>query len=270
MTDARVPEAGIRGARWASIKRVGLDVGRSVEGAVAGREGMVLVPAGPFVMGSEEFARERPVHTVDLPAFWIDRFPVTNEGFAIFVGATAHRVPVDWVDGAPRPGTLRFPVMVTWTDADSYARWAGKRLPSEAEWEKAARGTDGRRYPWGNTWDTDKARTWETAVVADERLEPVDARPQGASPYGAEQMVGLLEEWCSDWYDAYPGSGYTSLGYGERFRVLRGGAWIFTQTHARCAYRCFELPSRPPEEMAVLGAPTFRCVTDARPGEETL
>jgi formylglycine-generating enzyme required for sulfatase activity len=225
-----------------------------------GRE-MVRVPAGPFIMGSDEFARERPIHTRDLPAFWIDRFPVTNEAFLHFVRATGHRTPVDWVAGVPRPGTERHPVMVTWTDADAYAPWAGKRLPTEAEWEKAARGTDGRRYPWGETWDTSRARTWETTAVGD-RLEDVDARPSGASPYGAEQMVGLLEEWCADWYDAYPGSTYSSLGYGERYRVLRGGAWIFTQTHARCAYRCFELPSRPPEEMAVLGAPTFRCVRD--------
>ena len=226
-----------------------------------GRE-MVPVPAGPFTMGSDEFARERPVHVVDLPAFWIDRFPVTNEAFAVFVAATGHRAPVDWAGGSPRAGTDEFPVMVTWTDADAYARWAGKRLPTEAEWEKAARGTDGRRYPWGNDWDGTRARTWEIASVAPERLEPVHARPSGASPYGAEQMVGLLEEWCADWYDAYPGSGYRSLGYGESYRVLRGGAWIFTQTHARCAYRCFELASRPPEEMAVLGAPTFRCVRD--------
>jgi iron(II)-dependent oxidoreductase len=230
-----------------------------------GRE-MLLVPAGPFTMGSDEFARERPVHVRDLPAFWIDRFPVTNEAFVRFVAATGHRAPVDWVEGAPRPGTLRHPVMVTWADADAYASWAGKRLPTEAEWEKAARGTDGRRYPWGDTWDQTRARTWEIAA-AGERLEDVDARPQSASPYGCEQMVGLLEEWCADWYDGYPGSGYTSQGYGTKYRVLRGGAWIFTQTHARCAYRCFELPGRPPEEMEVLGAPTFRCVRDAAAGE---
>jgi formylglycine-generating enzyme required for sulfatase activity len=80
-------------------------------------------------------------------------------------------------------------------------------------------------------------------------------------------MVGLLEEWMADWYDAYPGAAYRSVSYGERYRVLRGGAWIFTQTHARCAYRCFELPDRPPHEMEVLGAPTFRCAADTVPGE---
>ncbi len=233
----------------------------------AARTGMVLVPAGPFLMGSDEFAREGPPRRVNVPAFWIDRFPVTNDDYVAFVAATGHRPPVDWADGRPREGFGRHPVMVTWADADAYARWAGKRLPTEAEWEKAARGTDGRRYPWGDTWDGTRALTWETVAPTGMRTEPVDARPSGASPYGAEQMVGLLEEWCADWYDAYPGSPYRSLGYGERFKVLRGGAWIFTQTHARCAYRCFELPSRPPEEMEVLGAPTFRCVVDVDAAE---
>jgi len=232
------------------------------------REGMVLVPAGPFLMGSNEFARETPPHTVDLPSFWMDRYPTTSQEYLAFVEATGHRAPVDWVDGRPRPGFERHPVMVTWTDADAYARWAGKRLPTEAEWEKAARGTDGRRYPWGNEWDITRALTWETVAPTGVRTEPVDARPSSASPYGCEQMVGLLEEWCQDWYDAYEGSDYHSQGYGERFKVLRGGAWIFTQTHARCAYRCFELASRPPEEMEVLGAPTFRCAADAQPGDD--
>jgi formylglycine-generating enzyme required for sulfatase activity len=234
------------------------------------RAGMVLVSGGRFLMGSDEFERETPVRTVDLPAFWIDRFPTTNAEYTAFVTATGHRAPVDWENGRPRPGYERHPVMVTWTDADAYARWAGKRLPTETEWEKAARGTDGRRYPWGDEWDTAKALTWETVAPTGARTEPVDARPGGASPYGCEQMVGLLEEWCSDWYDAYPGSGYHSAGYGERFRVLRGGAWIFTQTHARSAYRCFELPDRPPAEMEVLGAPTFRCAADATSEEATL
>jgi gamma-glutamyl hercynylcysteine S-oxide synthase len=231
------------------------------------RDGMVLVPAGPFLMGSDEFAREAPPRVVDLPAFRIDRYPVTNDEYGAFVAGTGHREPVDWVGHRPRPGTWRHPAMVTWTDADAYAAWAGKRLPTEAEWEKAARGTDGRRYPWGNEWDTSRALTWETVAVTGNRTEPVDARPAGASPYGCEQMVGLLEEWVADWYAAYPGSAYRSLAYGERYRVLRGGAWIFTQTHARCAYRCFELPDRPPAEMEVLGAPTFRCAADVDPGE---
>jgi gamma-glutamyl hercynylcysteine S-oxide synthase len=231
------------------------------------RDGMVLVPAGPFLMGSDEFAREAPPRLVDLPAFRIDRYPVTNDEYGAFVAGTGHREPVDWVGHRPRPGTGRHPAMVTWTDADAYAAWAGKRLPTEAEWEKAARGTDGRRYPWGNEWDTSRALTWETVAVTGNRTEPVDARPAGASPYGCEQMVGLLEEWVADWYAAYPGSAYRSLAYGERYRVLRGGAWIFTQTHARCAYRCFELPDRPPAEMEVLGAPTFRCAADVDPGE---
>lgn len=224
--------------------------------------GMVLIPGGPFLMGSDEFPREGPPRVVDVPAFLIDRYPVTNADFLVFVERTGYRVPPDWVDGRPLPGTDDHPVMGAWVDADAYARWAGKRLPTEVEWEKAARGTDGRRYPWGNRFDVRHALTWETTAVTGSRSEPVTARPSGASPYGCEQMVGLLEEWVADWYDAYPGSSYRSLGYGQHFRVLRGGAWLFTHTHARCAYRCFELPDRPRHEMVVLGAPSFRCAAD--------
>src|SRR5690349_18436597 len=103
---------------------------------MADRGGMVLIPAGPFLMGSEEFPREGPVRTVDLPSFWIDRFPVTNEAYRVFVSATGHRLPVGWSSGQPPLGHDKHPVMVTWTDATAYAAWAGKRLPTEAEWEK--------------------------------------------------------------------------------------------------------------------------------------
>ena len=225
-----------------------------------------MVPAGPFIFGSEEFGRETPQRTIEVDAFYIDRYPVTNEAYASFVAATGHRDPTDWRDGRPRAETLDHPAMVNWEDAAAYARWAGKRLPTEAEWEKAARGTDGRRFPWGEVFDPDRALTWESAAVTGVRSESVTARPGGASPYGCEQMVGLLEEWVDDWYDAYPGSSYASQGYGTTFKVLRGGAWIFTHTHARCAYRCFERPDRAPEEMAILGAPTFRCATDGPTG----
>jgi len=230
--------------------------------------GMVFIPAGPFAMGSDEFRREGPVRTVELGDYYMDRFPVTNGKFLEFVQATGHPEPADWVGGLPAAGSEDHPVMVSWLDADTYAGWAGKRLPTEAEWEKAARGTDGRRYPWGDTFEASRALTWETSGADGRRSEPVDARPSGASPYGCEQMVGLAEEWCEDWYDAYEGSDYESHGYGEKFKVLRGGAWIFTHTHARCAYRCFEIPDRPREEMVVLGAPSFRCVADVLEDED--
>jgi len=233
------------------------------------RAGMVLIPAGPFVMGSEEFPRETPRRAVELPAYWIDRFPVTNADFAGYVAAIdgAGPYPSGWVDGAPPPERLDHPAMVNWVLADAYARWAGKRLPTEAEWEKACRGTDGRRYPWGEEFTVDRALTWETSSMTGARTEPVTARPQGASPYGCEQMVGVVEEWCADWYDAHPGSAYRSHGYGTKYRVLKGGGWIFTMTHARCAYRCFELPDRPMEQFDILGGPGFRCAADADANE---
>jgi formylglycine-generating enzyme required for sulfatase activity len=223
---------------------------------------MILVPGGPFVYGSEEFPRETPSRVVDLAAYWIDRYPVTNAVYAAFVAAAGHRAPADWQDGSLPAERADHPVMVTWVDATAYAAWAGKRLPTEAEWEKAARGTKGQRYPWGETFSADRALTWETSAVTGARTESVGARPQGASPYGCEQMVGNIEEWVADIYGAHPGSTYRSLAYDMGFRVLKGGAWIFTQTHARCAYRCFEIPDRPPEEFAVLGGPGFRCAAD--------
>lgn len=231
------------------------------------RPGMVLVPAGPFVMGSDEFPRETPRRVVDLPAYWIDRWPVTNADFARYVAQEGGPLPAGWIDGSPPPDKLDHPAMVNWVMADAYARWAGKRLPTEAEWEKASRGTDGRRYPWGDTFTAHHALTWETSSVTGARTESIHARPHGASPYGCEQMAGVVEEWCADWYDAHPGSTYRSLGYGTKYRVLKGGGWIFTMTHARCAYRCFELPDRPMAQFEILGAPGFRCAADATPEE---
>lgn len=225
---------------------------------------MVLVPAGEFIMGSDEYARESPRRSVELDGFWIDRYPVTNEAYAAFLRASGDRAPCDWPGGGLPVERADHPVMVGWNEAVAYATWAGKRLPTEAEWEKAARGTDGRRYPWGNEFSVEKALTWETSSLTGQRTEPVTARPQGASPYGCEQMVGVVEEWCADWYEAQPGSTYRSRGYGRQFRVLKGGGWIFGQTHARCAYRCFEKPDQPYDYYSVLGGPSFRCaVTDS-------
>ena len=230
-------------------------------------EGMVLVPAGPFTMGDDAYPRETPRRTEDLPAFWIDRYQVTNEQWRAYVADGGH-LPAYWVDGAPPAGLADHPVMVSWDHATAYAAWRGKRLPTETEWEKAARGTDGRRFPWGEDWDESRAYTWETGAVTGVMTVPVTALPGSASPYGCEQMVGNTEEWVSDHYDAYPGSAYRSRSYGTTFRVLRGGAWIFGQTHARCSYRCFESPDLDDAGFVELGGPGFRCASDELPGGE--
>ena len=192
--------------------------------AVAGVQArdMVEVPAGAFVMGSDDGpADERPPHRVDLSHFRIDRLPVTNADFATFLEALGARgtrggqpyrryddddgdARIHRVDGRWRAdtGLEQHPVNeVSWAGARDYCAWKGKRLPTEAEWEKAARGTDGRRYPWGNQApDASRARFgagWNQTVAA-------DALPAGASPFGALDMAGNQWEWVSSQYRAYP------------------------------------------------------------------
>lgn len=201
----------------------------TVGGALAGsvraadpHEGMVLVPPGAFTMGAADGnPDEKPVRQVTLPAFYIDRTEVTQEEYARFVQATGHPAPPDWPGSAPDPKKLKHPVVnVTWFDANAYARWAGKRLPTEAEWEKAARGSDGRPLPWGSHWDDKKAN------VGDKDVEPVGRHPEGASPCGALDLLGNAWEWTSDWYQPYPGSEAPSVHYGEKYRVVRGSGGI--------------------------------------------
>lgn len=221
---------------------------------------MVLVPAGPFLMGDDRFPRESPKREVHVPGFWIDRYLVTNSEYLAFATEADAQRPAHWIDGRYPDGHDDHPAEVSWTMADVYARAHGKRLPTEVEWEKAARGTDGRLYPWGDQFRAELCLTWETSAVTGSHSEPVDARPGGASPFGCEQMVGLCEEWCSDEYRGYPGSEHVSRGYGVGMKVLRGGSWIFPVTHARCSYRCFEEPDLDTSGYAQLGGPGFRCV----------
>jgi formylglycine-generating enzyme required for sulfatase activity/tRNA A-37 threonylcarbamoyl transferase component Bud32 len=231
---------------------------------------MVFVPAGEFVMGSEELGDdERPVHHVYLDGFWIDRYEVSNERFARFVAQTGYQTEAErlgwgWVsmgsewekvEGADwcHPhgpdssieGKMDHPVvLVSWNDADAYCRWAGKRLPSEAQWEKAARGpsTDpqpGRRYAWGDEFDSAKGNTEESGRGD---TTPVGSfSPQGDSPYGASDMTGNVWEWVADWYasDYYsqaPPTDPPGPASGT-YKVLRGGSWLFDEVYARAAFR---------------------------------
>ena len=196
---------------------------------------LVFVPAGEFVMGSNGGAEDDPQHTVMLHEYWIDLFPVTNAQFAQFVQATAYQAQGDW-RGEFRAGKERHPVVnVTWDDACAYAEWCGKRLPTEAQWEKAARGTDGREYPWGNHWDGNHCN------VSGRGTTPVGNYPAGASPYGCQDMAGNVAEWVADWYDpayysASPREDPPGPATGAR-RVVRGGAWNSSQPDARAAAR---------------------------------
>jgi iron(II)-dependent oxidoreductase len=211
-------------------------------------DSMVLIPAGPFVMGTNldrADAQDKPQHTANLSAYWIDKYPVTNAQYAKFVAATSRRPPLNWKDGKVPQGELMRPVtMVSWFDASAYAKWAGKRLPTEAEWEKAARGTDGRRWPWGDKMEPQRLNTYYNVGSATN----VNAYPNGASPFGLMDMAGNVDEWTADDLKPYPGSNApSSLFQGKvaralsdkdqamkvvdmvategKYKVLRGGSW---------------------------------------------
>jgi formylglycine-generating enzyme required for sulfatase activity len=217
----------------------------------------------------EWYELELPRHRVVLDAYYLDRYEVTNVLFERFVRATGHRTAAEreghgWVRrqedakwtwdkvvGATwrtpsGPGSVAAPthpvVQVSWEDANAYCRWAGKRLPTEAEWEKAARGTDGRVYPWGDAWDPSKAN-------GDRRVKatsPVGSYPAGASPYGAHDLAGNVWEWVADWSapDYYPRSPHSNPKGPDSgtFRVLRGGSWLNYPFNLRSAYRHYDSP----------------------------
>jgi len=206
---------------------------------VAEEEAMVAIPAGEFLMGSDH-EDERPPREVYVEAFEIDEFEVINEEFERFVTETGYETEAEKA-GEPQTwhtyaqGKPQHPVVkVTWNDAVAYCEWAGKRLATEAEWEKAARGTEGYIYPWGNDWDPTKANTKE-AGYRDTTI--VGSFPEGASPYGVMDVVGNVREWVSDWYKAYPGSDYDSPYFGEKYRVIRGGGWFEETELARTTER---------------------------------
>lgn len=166
----------------------------------------VEIPAGEFIMGTDRNLandQDKPRHTRELPTYSIRKYPVTNAEYARFVADTQHRPPLHWDQGRMNPGDLLAPVtMVSWYDAASYCEWLGGRLPREAEWEKAARGTDGRRWPWGNIMDSDNLNTYYTVGSATD----VTRYHTGVSPYGVYDMAGNVSEWTADEFVAYQGS----------------------------------------------------------------
>ncbi len=219
----------------------------------------IEIPAGPFIMGSDsDDPEDAPAHEVDLPAFEIDKFEVTNADFAAFVQATGYETDAEktakksWRD-AFGEGKENHPVVrVTWNDAVAYCAWLGKRLPTEAEWEKAARGTESLRFPWGNEWDPAKANLKASGLRS---TVVVGSFGAGTSPYSVEDMTGNVWEWTADWYQPYPGNTVGDAYYGEKCRVTRGGGWFDIEPQATTFTRnCAEPDQTASDELG------FRCV----------
>jgi formylglycine-generating enzyme required for sulfatase activity len=225
---------------------------------------MVLVPAGEFTMGSDEGDDdEQPVHRVVLDSFYLDTFEVTNGRFAKFVAAIQSEPPWGFADQETPVVDAERPVRwVTWLEATGYCLWAGKRLPTEAEWEKAARGTDGRVYPWGNEPPTAAQAVFGLKEGA-ETASPIGDHPQGRSPYGAQDLAGNLYEWVSDWYDdAFYQTTPTHNPRGPlegTAKGQRGGSYINSPYRLRATFRT---KSDPTEHDPHVG---FRCAQDAPP-----
>jgi formylglycine-generating enzyme required for sulfatase activity len=264
---------------------------------------MVFVPPGEFFMGapagSHALPDEQPERRVYLSGFWIDRREATNADYLQFVQQTGHRPPLNakeaatlWEAGHPLSGIDDHPVVnVSWDDAVAFCRWRNKRLPTEAEWEKAARGTDRRIYPWGNDWDPNLANSasywarrkvefssgtewddfWlrgEGAKVSKEKgikgevlTLPVGSFPAGASPYGLLDMAGNAAEWVQDWYNPnyYKEAALSDPTGPNRgaIRGMRGGSWLKPAVSLRTTDRDWgTIDSRP-------SGTGFRCAKDA-------
>jgi formylglycine-generating enzyme required for sulfatase activity len=221
---------------------------------------MVIVPAGACVVGSGAGeADEAPPHAVDLPAFAIDRGEVTNGAYAEYLSATNATPPPTWQGRVPPRGAENLPVTtITWFEAMEYACWAGKRLPTEAEWEKAARGGDGRRFPWGDADDA-ALRNLDT-----QRLQPVGARPGNASPFGVLDMSGNAWEWTADWYAPYPGATARSIHFGAKYKVVRGGGaeYLYSAANRGDATQRARLSAYGSHDFV-----GFRCVRDLEPAK---
>jgi rhamnose transport system permease protein len=223
---------------------------------------MIEIPAGPFTMGDDSSdPNEGPAYTVELPTFYMDKFEVTNADFAQFVEATGYQTEPEQRDSKKTwrtyatEGKENHPVVkVTFNDAQAFCEWMGKRLPTEAEWEKAARGTEQRMFPWGNLWgDATQANVKLTGLRG---TAAVGSFPTGASPYGIEDMGGNVWEWTASPYLAYPGSAYQDPQYSAEARVTRGGGWFDDQNQVRSTNRSAAVVESANDDLG------FRCVAD--------
>ncbi len=227
---------------------------------ISEKDGMelVFVPEGEFIMGSDQGADdEKPLHKVYLDSFWIDKTEVTNSMYRLCVEDGECQHPQTLIFFDDHIFDVYPVVAVTWQDAVDYCYWAGRQLPTEAQWEKAARGTDGRIYPWGNNWEA-TFLNWEGSREKFRSIAPVGNYPEGASPSGVLDMVGNVWEWVADWYagDYYSISPHENpLGPVNGFeRVHRGGSWYDFEYNQRAANRDRNTPHFPDLGIG------FRCV----------
>ena len=253
-------------------------VAEGLEKEVKGKDGapMVLIPEGPFPMGVPHGDRdggrdEYPRHDVFVNNFYIDKFELTNGRYLEFVKATKHRIPQNptnatrnlWEGDTITESLADRPVVnVDWADAQAYCQWAGKRLPTEAEWEKAAKGTADRRFPWGNVEPTNKHLNFNQQWIGEKTLMPVGSYELGKSPFGVYDMAGNVWEWVNDWYDAKyyeksPAKNPTGPETGTK-RVLRGSGWQNETPTVRIFTRVDSDPTIRNESTG------FRCAMDAR------
>jgi len=227
---------------------------------------MVSIPEGEFLMGAdgtEALEDEKPQHRVWLDRFEIDLHEVTTRQYAAFLSQEKRSPPWQWESVDLAVHRDRPVIGVSWSDAEAYCRWRGRRLPTEAEWEKAARGTDGRLYPWGNAAPTQARANFALGArfSYSQVLMPVLSYEAGVSPYGLHQMAGNVWEWVADWYEAgYYEKSPTRNPPGPEtgsFRVLRGGAWSDLPKYL-LTYGRFKLP--PDIQNSYTG---FRCAKSA-------
>ncbi|MFQ5647327.1 MAG: formylglycine-generating enzyme family protein [bacterium] len=236
--------------------------------------GMIYIPAGYFIRGTDlerepkanlpsglsrpPYENESPRKKIYLDTFYIDKYEVTYREYQNFIYETGYPKPRNW-DQTDLFEKAVYPVLnVSWQGAAAYAKWRGKRLPSESEWEKAARGTDGRRFIWGNDVDRLKGLTGKN------RYYPVNRTPDyDVSSFGVRGMLGNVSEWTAGWYRPYPGNRYPDPEYGKKFKVIRGGTFDPSGHYNapyffRAAYRMMGDPKTGYQDVG------FRCARSAK------
>lgn len=241
---------------------------------------MVLIPAGDFIMGTDKidnithrkigavkplYLDQHPIRTVYLDNYYIDKYEVTNQEYKKFLDESGYdELPSHWENGSYVDGTEKYPVThVTWREALTYSLWAQKLLPTEAQWEKAARGEKGRFYPWGDSYEKGKSNI---DIDGKRALAEVGTYSGDISPYNVYDLAGNVMEWTIDWYQPYPGNTYNNPRFGKTLKVLRGNAFQKAGHYFLDAYRYSftRTESDPNDYFENVG---FRCVKIIMPSD---